>query len=146
MSGSIVIKGTEGYGLESNPIPPAWVVEGKPEARLKLLAKSRDGTSWTLVWECTAGTFHWYYPEDETVVVISGEVFISTKDGDERRLGADDMAHFPAGTSCKWRVPDRIRKVAIMRKPLPVWMGFGVRAWHKLTRMAGLRQTSPLLQ
>ena len=72
-----------------------------------------------MVWECTAGRFDWHYSEDETVVVISGEVFISTEKGEERRLGQGDMGFFPAGSSCIWRVNDRVKKVAVLRKDLP---------------------------
>jgi hypothetical protein len=108
------------------------------------LAKSRDGTSYVVVWECTAGQFKWQYIEDETVTVTFGEVFISTEPGRERRLGQGDMAFFPAGSSCEWRVPDRVRKVAVMRKSLGYLLGFGVRAWYKLLSIAGLTDQSPL--
>lgn len=81
-----------------------------------------------MVWECTAGRFKWYYDEDETVVVISGEVFIATDGGEERRLCKGDTAFFPAGSSCTWRVAERVKKVAILRKDLPFPLGFGVRA------------------
>jgi uncharacterized cupin superfamily protein len=130
--------------LGSAPISPDWVLEGSPEARSKLLAKSHDGTSSIMVWECTAGRFNWYYNEDETVVVISGEVFISTKDGEERRLGQGDMGFFPAGSSCTWRITDRIKKVAVLRKDLPHPLGFGVRGWHKILRIARVRSQSSL--
>ena len=55
------------------------------------------------------------------------------------------MAFFPAGSSCTWRVVDRIKKVAILRKDLPLPLGFGVRAWHKLLRIVGLRGRSSLI-
>jgi glyoxylate utilization-related uncharacterized protein len=97
-----------------------------------------------MVWECTAGRFNWNYNEDEIVMVIAGEVFITTENGEERRLSQGEMAFFPAGSSCTWRVSDRIKKIAILRKDLPPLLGFGVLAWHKLLRMAGLRGKSLL--
>jgi uncharacterized protein len=130
--------------LKPSSICADWILAGKPEARSKLLAKSRDGTSYVVVWECSAGQFKWHYIEDETVTVTSGEVFISTEPGKERRLGQGDMAFFPAGSSCEWRVPDRVRKVAVMRKSLGYPIGFGVRAWYKLLSIAGLTNQSPL--
>jgi len=144
MSKSIVIAEAEAADLELAPISPGWILSGKPEARNKLLARSHDGTSQLMVWECTAGRFNWFYDEDETVVVISGEVFITTKDGEERRLCQGDTAFFPAGSSCTWSVADRVKKVAILRKDLPFLLGLGVRVWHKLLRIAGLRSRSPL--
>ena len=98
-----------------------------------------------MVWECTAGRFTWHYNEDETVVVIAGEVFITNDQGEERRLGQGDMGFFPAGSSCVWRVADRIKKVAVLRKDLPLSLGFGVRAWHKLSQIVGLRGASSLM-
>jgi uncharacterized cupin superfamily protein len=129
--------------LGPSPICASWIHSGKPEARSKLLAKSYDGTAYVVVWECTAGRFEWHYFEDETVTVVSGEVYISTENG-ERRLGQGDMAFFPAGCSCEWRVPDRVRKVAVMRKSLGYPLGFGVRALYKLLSVAGLREQSSL--
>jgi uncharacterized cupin superfamily protein len=126
------------------PITPGWILGGLPEARAKLLATSQDKTSNIMVWECTPGRFNWQYTEDESVCIISGEVFITTVDGTERRLGQGDMAFFPAGTSCTWRVTERVRKVAFLRKDMPPLLGLGVRVWHKLLRTVGIRGQMPL--
>ena len=96
-----------------------------------------------MTWECTPGLFNWFYAEDETVYIISGEVFIKT-DGTERRLGQGDFAFFPGGSSCTWRVTDTIRKVAFLRKDVPQLVGFAILAWHKLLRLTGFRRTMPL--
>ena len=117
---------------------------GAPQARSKVLAKSHDRTSSIVVWECTAGRFNWHYGEDETVVVISGEVFITSEKGEERRLGQGDVGFFPAGSSCTWRINDRVKKVAVLRKDMPLALGFGVRVWNKALRIAGLRGQSSL--
>jgi uncharacterized protein len=142
---SIVIEAAASAELEPAPISPDWILAGTPQARSKILAKSHDRTSWVMVWECTAGRFNWQYSEDETVVVISGEVFITTEKGEERRLGQGDMGFFPAGSSCTWRVDDRIKKVAVLRKDLPPLLGIGVRAWNKLLRIVGLRGQSSVM-
>ena len=115
-------------------------VDGAPEMTSKILATSHDGNSVVWVWECGVGSFVWHYGEDETVYIISGEVFISTGNGEERRLGQGDMAVFPGGVSCKWRVTAPVRKFAIIRKDLPLPLGFAVRACHKLARIMGLRR------
>jgi len=136
---SIVIEAAASADLEPAPISPEWILAGTPEARSKLLAKSRDRTSSIIVWECSAGRFDWHYSEDETVVVIFGEVFITTEKGEERRLGQGDMGFFPAGSSCTWRITDRVKKIAVCRKDLPPLLGIGVRGWHLLLRIARLR-------
>ena len=96
-----------------------------------------------MVWECTAGRFNWHYSEDETVVIISGEVFITSDKGEERRLGQGDMGFFPAGSSCTWRINDRVKKVAVLRKDMPLALGFGVRVWNKLFGSWGLGVNLP---
>lgn len=130
--------------LEQSPISTDWIISGIPEARAKLLAKSHDGTAYVMVWECSAGRFKWHYIDDETVTITSGEVFITTNNGEEYRLGQGDMAFFPAGTSCEWRIDNRVRKVAVLRRSLGLPLGVGVRAWYKLLNVAGLRRRSPL--
>jgi uncharacterized cupin superfamily protein len=142
---AIVIEAADSAILEPAPIPPDWILSGAPEARNKTLAKSRDRTSSIVVWECTAGRFNWHYSEDETTVIISGEVFITVETGEERRLGRGDMAFFPAGSFCTWRVTDRVKKIAVLRKDLPPPLGIGVRAWHKLLRIAALRGPTGLM-
>src|SRR5664279_2864182 len=111
MSQTIVVADAASASLSPSPITPAWILQGAPVARARPLAKSRDKTANIVVWECTPGLFNWHYAEDETVFVISGEVFITTANGAERRLGQGDMAFFPAGSSCAWRVTQCVRKV-----------------------------------
>jgi uncharacterized protein len=118
---------------------------GTPRARSVVLAKSNARTSSIMVWECTAGRFSWHYGEDEPVVVISGEVFITAEKGDETRLGQGDVGFFPAGSSCIWRINDRVKKVAVLRKDMPLALGFGVRVWNKALRIARLRCRSSLM-
>jgi uncharacterized protein len=144
MSKSIMIADPLSIDIDLKPMPPDWILTGAPKSGAKRLATSHDGTSSNIVWECTAGRFKWIYSEDETAVVIAGEVFITTDKGEERRLGQGDMAFFPAGTWCIWHVNDRVRKVAVLRRPLPQPLGFRVRAWSKLLGTLGLKGQSPL--
>jgi uncharacterized protein len=134
---SIVIAPSDTTNLKPTPVLTDWVLAGEPETRSKLLARSRDKTSYTMVWDCTAGRFNWHYPSDETLVVLDGEAFVGTKEGEERRIGPGDGVFFPAGASATWRVSRYIRKVAFLRQTLPPPLGFGVRAWHLLLRTLG---------
>ena len=144
-SKSVVIEAATSAALEPAPISPDWILDGAPEARNKTLAKSRDRTSFVMVWECSAGRFNWHYSQDETLVVISGEAFITTEKGEEKRLAQGDIGFFPAGSSCTWRINDRIKKVAVLRKDLPLPLAVGVRAWHKFLRIVRFRHQSSLI-
>src|SRR2546421_4496224 len=145
MSKALVIAAAATADLEPAPVIPEWVLNGTPETRSKELVRSHDRTSYVMVWDCTAGLFNWHYNKDETLVVISGEAFITTEKGEERRLGPGDIVFFPAGTSCTWCVPTYIKKVAFLRHTMPRPLGLGVLAWNRLLRIVGLAGGSPLV-
>jgi uncharacterized cupin superfamily protein len=131
-------------GPEVIPLAPQSILSGTPVTRIKHVVRSHDLTEDILVWECTAGIFTWNYRKDETIVVVSGEVYITNEKGEERRLGPGDLAFFPAGSSCQWRVPVRVRKIAVEREALWKPLGFGWKAWKKLLRIAGVGRQSSL--
>jgi len=131
----IVIAPPAEVELAAAPIPSAWILAGTPEARSRQLARSRDGASSVMAWSCTAGRFNWQYSVDETVHIISGEVFITDEKGEERRLGPGDMAFFPAGSTSMWRVPVAVRKLAVCRQAMPYPFGLALRVWNKIVRM-----------
>lgn len=125
--------------LSPAPVPQAWVRVGQPTATATHLWKSDDGTASTVLWECTAGTFDWHYREEETVHVIEGEVFVEVDGAPRFRLGPGDTALFRAGARAVWTVPDRVRKVAILRLEMPAVVSLPLRAWHKLWRVLRAR-------
>lgn len=106
------------YGLQPDPIPREWVLEGNPTARRKLLVGSSDDMASTHMWDCTAGCFHWHYGSDEVIYVLEGFVIIEDGAGVRRRLAAGDTFLFPAGSRFHWTVPDYIRKIAFLHAPL----------------------------
>jgi uncharacterized cupin superfamily protein len=117
--------------LQPAPIPTDWIHEGRPQARNRVISKSRDGAAFTLLWECTAGVFTWRYDYDETLHIQEGEAVLSDGDG-ERRIAAGDVIFFPAGARVTWRVDRYIRKVAFFRYALPAPVAAPLRAWWKL--------------
>jgi len=135
MSAPIVITAPLTTDLDPSPIAQNWILTGTPQARIKKLATSADAMANVVVWDCSPGSFNWHYSQDETVVVISGEVFISSEDQrQERRLGPGDMAFFPAGSSATWRVTEHFRKVAVLRRTLPFPLGLAIGASAKLRK------------
>lgn len=144
MRNSITVSAAATAELDPSSVSPDWILAGTPKAEFKWLAGSSDGTASLVIWDCTAGRFEWHYSDDEAVVVIAGEVFIKTGSDEEQRLGPGDSAFFPAGSSCIWRVPDRVRKVAVLHRNLPLPLGLGMRAWHRLLRSLRRRERSSL--
>jgi len=54
--------------------------------------------------------------------------------GKEHRFGAGDIAFFPAGTACSWRVTEHIRKVAVVRETMWRPLGFVLKVSKKILR------------
>jgi hypothetical protein len=66
--------------------------------------------SWTS-WGCDPSEFDWQYPDKETAYVFRGRVEITASDGSKVEIGPGDLAVFPKGLKCRWRVLERIEKV-----------------------------------
>jgi uncharacterized protein len=137
---SIVITtpATFDHGAQTQPVLPRWVLSGAPVTRTWNVLRSRDLTSDIVVWECTAGRFTCQYSQDEAVMIVAGEVFITDQKGEERRLGPGDLGFFPAGTSCIWRVPESVRKIAILRETMWRPAGVALKIWKRVLRVTGL--------
>lgn len=106
------------HGLNSDPIPPDWILEGNPLARSKVLAGSSDDMASTHMWDCTAGRFNWFYTVDEVIHVVEGSVIVEDGAGQRRHLQPGDTFLFPAGTRFHWTVPRYVRKIAFLHSPL----------------------------
>jgi uncharacterized protein len=131
----VVIAATGEAELVPVPIPADWIIEGTPQVRSRRLATAPDGAAAAIVWACSAGRFHWHYPVDEFLHVMSGEVFVTDEKGNSRRLGPGDMAFFPAGGHSIWHVPHEVKKLAICRQHMPAPFGFALRAWNKFAAL-----------
>jgi uncharacterized cupin superfamily protein len=114
--------GTSTTNLVSNPIKPAWILDGQPQARIELLSSSADGTASTYFWDCTAGRFNWFYSFDETLYILEGEVILRDPAGRSHRVTSGDTVFFPAGSTAEWTVDKYVRKLAFCRTPLPASM------------------------
>jgi uncharacterized cupin superfamily protein len=101
------------------PITPAWVRAGAPIARAAELSRSADGTSFTVIWDCTAGEFDWHYRVDETLQVLEGHAILQEPGKLPIRLGPGDVAFCPRGTTVHWHVECYIKKVAFLREIIP---------------------------
>jgi len=146
MSKSIVVATPATLDLDQpGSIPADWILSGQPETRSKMLGRTNDWTANLVVWECTAGGYKWHYNQDELILVISGEGFMTNDKGEERRFGPGDLGFFPAGTTCTWRHPDHFRKVALLKEAMWRPLGFALKVWNKVLRTVGLRGQAPLM-
>jgi uncharacterized cupin superfamily protein len=121
--------------LTPRPIEPSWIIEGKPDARWCVLSQSADGLASTMVWECSAGKFNWYYDFDETVLILEGSIVLESDTMPSKRYAAGDVIFFKDGAHARWHIEDRVRKLAFCRKTSPVWLGFALRVFLKLRKI-----------
>jgi len=126
--------------FEPAPIRPEWVIAGRPQARAVELVRSPDGTCTSAQWDCTAGTFHWYFWVEETVHILDGEVLVRDGKGRHALLRKGDVAVMPANTWMVWHVERYVRKLAYCRFPVPRPFGRLVRMVQQLRTLVGLRR------
>jgi uncharacterized cupin superfamily protein len=101
--------------LFPEPISPAWILAGSPVARAAPLTRTPDGRCWTALWECTSGRFMWRYDNDETVLILEGEVHVTWPGNVTKTLMPGDVALFCAGSEAEWDVSDYVKKIAFLR-------------------------------
>jgi len=128
--------GSASVTLDPLPIRAEWVIEGTPVAKAKMLWRSLDGTSRTVIWDCTAGRFNWFYDNDETVYILEGSVAIKDQQGISRLVSAGDTVYFRAGSQAEWTVERYVRKVAFFRAPVPKYALLAIRIVRVAARLA----------
>jgi uncharacterized protein len=107
----------DAHGLTPAPIRRAWIIEGNPVARDRLLVGRTGQLPSTIMWDCTAGRFDWLYQDEEVAHVLEGFVIIEDATGAQQMLHAGDTFLFPAGSRYQWTVPNYVRKIAFSYSP-----------------------------
>ena len=134
---SFVAQASDRMVLKPTPINPDWIISGNPQARTAEHSRGHDDASLTAIWDCTSGEFRWRFGWDETVMILEGEVHVTTEDGLERTLQVGDVAFFAGGTWANWRVDNYVRKVAFLRKPFPKPLAIAYRLRNLLRNGGG---------
>ena len=62
------------------------------------------------IWEKEVSEFPWHYHEKETCYMLDGAVTVTPEGGEPVEIKAGDLAEFPAGMSCTWKITGDIRK------------------------------------
>jgi uncharacterized cupin superfamily protein len=136
MSKQLVTADPASLELEPVPIPEEWILEGRPQARRREIARSQDGGMSVIAWSCSKGRFRYKYQVDEMLHILSGQVILTDETGAARRVGPGDTVFCPTGTWFDWTVVEDVRKVAVCHVAVPKPFAFGLRAWNKIARIA----------
>ncbi|MBN2279811.1 MAG: cupin domain-containing protein [Candidatus Marinimicrobia bacterium] len=62
------------------------------------------------VWEKEVSEFAWSYDEQETCLLLEGEVEVRPEGGEPVKFGKGDLVVFPAGMSCTWKISKAVKK------------------------------------
>ena len=68
-----------------------------------------DIADWS-IWTCGVSCFPWTYDEQETCLLLEGDVTVTPEGGQPVRFGAGDLVVFAAGLRCTWDVHAPVRK------------------------------------
>ena len=148
MSRALIETANLAVNLTPRPIEPSWIIEGNPLAQSSVLSQSADGLASTIVWQCSAGKFNWYYDFDETILILEGAIVLENDTMPPTRYGPGDVIFFRDGAHAKWHIEDHVRKLAFCRKTHPVLLAFAFRVLSKIMRTlmpSGKRQPASLL-
>ena len=61
------------------------------------------------IWSCEISEFGWKYSDQETCLLLEGEVEVSSE-FETVRFSAGDFVVFPKGLKCRWKVMQPVRK------------------------------------
>jgi uncharacterized cupin superfamily protein len=62
------------------------------------------------IWEKEISEFDWEYIDDETCLILEGEITITNENGQDFNINKGDWVLFPKGMKCKWNISKNVRK------------------------------------
>lgn len=71
--------------------------------------KERGVFQWP-IWSHDEAEFPWSYDDTETCYFLEGEVTVTPDRGEPVTMGKGDMAVFPKGMGCTWKITKAVRK------------------------------------
>jgi uncharacterized cupin superfamily protein len=62
------------------------------------------------IWAKEASEFPWYYDQPETCYILDGHVIVTPDGGSPVEIAQGDLATFPQGMACTWKITRDIKK------------------------------------
>ena len=81
----------------------------KPEIHKPTEEEKQRARSWP-TWSKEASEFPWEYDQQETCLIIEGDVTVTNEQGERFTFGAGDWVVFPQGMKCTWKINKDVRK------------------------------------
>jgi uncharacterized cupin superfamily protein len=81
----------------------------KPEIRKPSEEERQLAQSWP-TWSKEVSEFPWQYDQQETCLILEGDVTVKNEDGQAFHFGPGDWVVFPQGMACTWKVNQDVKK------------------------------------
>ena len=62
------------------------------------------------IWEKEISEFDWEYSDDETCLILDGEITVTNENGENFNIKKGDWVVFPKGMKCKWKISKNVKK------------------------------------
>ncbi|NKB76170.1 MAG: DUF861 domain-containing protein [Gammaproteobacteria bacterium] len=87
------------------------IVEGNPQASMRLDFGSADTEHRLGIWRCTPGAFECIEKGNELQVLISGKLRITLENGESHQFGPGDSFYSEKGERVTWTILETVEKV-----------------------------------
>jgi len=81
----------------------------KPQISKPTDEQTKLAQSWP-VWSKEASEFPWEYDQQETCLILDGQVTVTNEEGEKHHFGPGDWVVFPQGMKCTWKIHQDVRK------------------------------------
>lgn len=79
------------------------------EVRKPTEEEAQEAENWP-IWSKEVSEFPWSYAEKETCLILKGRAEVETSNGETVEFGEGDLAIFPQGLECTWRIKEDLEK------------------------------------
>ncbi|TAL27098.1 MAG: DUF861 domain-containing protein [Alphaproteobacteria bacterium] len=90
------------------------LVSGAPKRAWKSLYSSKSDEFHTGIYECTPGSWHVTYNEDEFCTLIEGRLKMTSEQGDTQEFQAPASFVIPSGYKGTWEALTKLRKFFVI--------------------------------
>ena len=81
----------------------------KPTIRKPTDAETTEAQVWP-IWQKEASSFPWQYDQQETCLILEGEITITNEASETFDVTAGDYVIFPQGMHCTWTIHKDVKK------------------------------------
>lgn len=81
----------------------------KPTIKKPSEQEKKEAESWS-IWEKEVSEFPWEYFDNETCLILEGDVIVTNEEGEDFHFAKGDYVFFPKGLKCTWKINKDVKK------------------------------------